>query len=100
LAATKGAHYGWALFKPESEALDVLHRFLSEDALVLPVGIAVPLSAARQVFDHVAQQRPGRAILLPGPHDRVRAMTNQEVLEDASRSLARCAGPNQEAVRH
>jgi reticulon-4-interacting protein 1, mitochondrial len=100
LAATKGAHYGWVLFKPESEALDALHRFLSEDALVLPVGIAVPLSAARQAFDHVAQQRPGRAILLAGRRDPVRAMTNQDVLEDASRSLACCAGPAQAAVRH
>lgn len=65
LAAAKGARYGWVIFKPEEEALDVLQRLLSENALALPVGISVPLSEARQAFDHVAQQRSGRAILLP-----------------------------------
>lgn len=65
LAAAKGARYGWIVFKPEEEALDALHRLLSEDALVLPVGISLPLSEARQAFDHVARQQPGRAILLP-----------------------------------
>lgn len=65
LAAAKGARYGWVIFKPEAEALDVLQRLLSENALALPVGISVPLSEARWAFDHVAQQRSGRAILLP-----------------------------------
>lgn len=63
LAAAKGARYGWVIFKPEKEALDVLHKLLSQGALALPVGITVPLSSARQAFDHVAQQRSGRAIL-------------------------------------
>ncbi|MNZ82030.1 hypothetical protein D3C78_1007170 [compost metagenome] len=65
LAAAKGASYGWVVFKPEDEALDALHRLLGEGALALPVGIAVPLSAARQAFDHVVRQQPGRAMLLP-----------------------------------
>jgi NADPH:quinone reductase-like Zn-dependent oxidoreductase len=65
LAAAKGAQYGWVVFKPEAEALDALHRLLSEDALSLPVGISVPLPNARQAFDHVTQQQPGRAVLLP-----------------------------------
>jgi reticulon-4-interacting protein 1, mitochondrial len=65
LAAGKGARYGWVVFQPEEEALDALYRFLSDGALALPIGIAVPLSAAQQAFDHVAQQLPGRAILLP-----------------------------------
>jgi NADPH:quinone reductase-like Zn-dependent oxidoreductase len=64
LAAGKGARYGWVIFKPEEEALEVLHKLLSQSALALPVGIAVPLSGAQQAFDHVAQQRSGRAILL------------------------------------
>ena len=65
LAAAKGARYGWVVFNPEEEAIDVLYRLLGEGALTLPVGIAVPLSAARQAFDHVVRQQPGRAILLP-----------------------------------
>ena len=65
LAAAKGARYGWVVFKPEDEALDALHRLLSEGTLALPVGISVPLSEARQAFDNVARQQPGRAVLLP-----------------------------------
>lgn len=65
LAAAKGARYGWVVFKPEEEALDVLHGLLGEGALKLPVGIAVPFASARLAFDHVAWQRPGRALLLP-----------------------------------
>nr|WP_176947289.1 alcohol dehydrogenase catalytic domain-containing protein [Pseudomonas benzenivorans] len=65
LATAKGANYGWVVFKPEDEALDALQRLLDEDALALPVGISVPLSAAGQAFAHVARQHPGRAILLP-----------------------------------
>jgi NADPH:quinone reductase-like Zn-dependent oxidoreductase len=65
LAAAKGARYAWVVFKPEAEALDALQRLLAEGALALPVGIAVPLSAAGQAFDHVARQLPGRAVLLP-----------------------------------
>lgn len=64
LASAKSARYGWVIFKPEEDALEVLHKLLSQGALVLPVGIAVPLSGAQQAFDHVAQQRSGRAILL------------------------------------
>jgi NADPH:quinone reductase-like Zn-dependent oxidoreductase len=65
LAAAKRARYGWVVFRPEDEALDALHRLLSEGALTLPVGIAVPLSSADLAFDHVARQLAGRAILLP-----------------------------------
>lgn len=65
LAAAKGARYGWVIFKPEAEALDMLHRALADRSLVLPVGISVPFSEARQAFEHVALQQPGRAILLP-----------------------------------
>ena len=65
LAATKGARYGWVIFKPEAEALDALQRLLAQGALALPVGIAVPMSSAGQAFDHVARQLPGRAVLLP-----------------------------------
>jgi len=42
-----------------------LQRLLRTGALALPIGISVPLSEARQAFDHVARQQPGRAILLP-----------------------------------
>lgn len=65
LAAAKGARYGWVVFKPEDEALDTLQRLLRAGALALPVGIAVPMSEAGQVFEHVARQLPGRAVLLP-----------------------------------
>lgn len=65
LAAAKGVAYGWVIFKPEEEALEELHGLLSQGALALPVGIAVPLADAQQAFDHVAQQRSGRAVLLP-----------------------------------
>ncbi|WP_137820565.1 hypothetical protein [Pseudomonas sp. 2FG] len=65
LAGAKGARYGWVVFKPEDEALDALQRLLREGALALPVGIAVPLSAAGQAFDRAARQLPGRALLLP-----------------------------------
>lgn len=65
LAAAKGARYGWVVFKPDEEALAALHQFLNQHLLVLPLGVTVPLSAARQAFGHVAHQQPGRAILLP-----------------------------------
>jgi len=65
LAAAKGARYGWVAFKPEGEALDALQHLLRQGILALPVGISVPLADARQAFDHVALQRPGRAVLLP-----------------------------------
>jgi NADPH:quinone reductase-like Zn-dependent oxidoreductase len=65
LAAAKGARYGWVVFRPDSDALDVLHGLLTEGALALPVGMAVPFSGARKAFDHVAWLQPGRAVLLP-----------------------------------
>ena len=65
MVADKGARYGWVVFKPEEEALDALTRMLSENALALPVGAAVPLSDAKLAFEHVAGQRSGRAVLLP-----------------------------------
>lgn len=65
LAAAKGARYGWVVFQAEEEALDALHRLLSEGVLALPVGTALPLAAAGQAFAHTARQLPGRAVLLP-----------------------------------
>lgn len=64
LAGLKGARYGWVVFKPDHEALDALQRLLNDGVLALPVGISVPMSEARQAFDHVARQLPGRALLL------------------------------------
>lgn len=64
-AAAKGARYGWVVFNPEEEALDVLVGLLVEKHLALPVGITTPLCGASAAFKHVAQQRPGRAVLLP-----------------------------------
>lgn len=65
LAAAKGARYGWVVFNPEKEALDVLQRLIGEGGLALPVGLAVPLSSAEKAFDHVVRHLPGRALLLP-----------------------------------
>lgn len=65
LAAAKAARYGWVVFKPDEGALEAMIRFLAEGVLELPAGLVVPLSAATEAFDHVARQRPGRAILLP-----------------------------------
>lgn len=64
-AAAKGARHGWVVFRPDDDALDALVRYLNEGLLELPVGLSVPLSAAARAFEHVAAQRPGRAILLP-----------------------------------
>lgn len=65
MAAAKGARYGWIVFAPEEEALDVMTKLLGDKQLTLPIGITKPFSAARDAFEHVAQQRPGRAVLFP-----------------------------------
>lgn len=64
LARSKGAAYGWTIFRPDGEALDMLVNQLNGPApLKLPIGIAAPLTAAADAFAHVAQQRRGRAVL-------------------------------------
>jgi len=67
LAAAVGAatRYSWVVFRPSTLALDALAHGLSERGLHLPIGLSVPLSSGALAFEHVAQQRPGRAILLP-----------------------------------
>jgi NADPH:quinone reductase-like Zn-dependent oxidoreductase len=67
LVAAKGpaTRYAWVVFRPESRALDALGELLSGNLLRLPVGLAVPLAEARRAFTHVAEQRPGRAVLIP-----------------------------------
>jgi NADPH:quinone reductase-like Zn-dependent oxidoreductase len=67
LVATRGpaARYAWVVFRPETRALDALGELLSGSLLRLPVGLAVPLAEARRAFIHVAEQRPGRAVLIP-----------------------------------
>ncbi len=57
--------YAWVVFGPSASALDALHGFLTGPGLSLPIGVSVPLSQGQAAFAHVAQQRAGRAILLP-----------------------------------
>lgn len=64
-AAAVGGRYSWVVFRPSTQALDALALGLSECGLHLPIGLSVPLSKGAMAFEHVAQQRPGRAILLP-----------------------------------
>jgi len=63
IAAAKGARYQWVIFRPDREALDVLHEFLSRGRLTLEVGIAATLQDAGAAFDHVARRKAGRAAL-------------------------------------
>ncbi|CAH0352383.1 alcohol dehydrogenase catalytic domain-containing protein [Aquabacterium sp. CECT 9606] len=64
--AGRGTRYAWTIFQPSVEALDALHGLLAANiGLQLPIGLAVPLAQGVQAFAHVAQQRPGRAILIP-----------------------------------
>lgn len=57
--------YAWVIFSPSEPALDALQSLLRGTGLQLPLGLCVPLSQGQTAFAHVAQQRPGRAILLP-----------------------------------
>ena len=65
LADAKGAQYRWIIFQPDGNALDMLHQFLTKGALTLSVGVSVPLSDAKLAFEHAAQHKKGRVILLP-----------------------------------
>jgi reticulon-4-interacting protein 1, mitochondrial len=62
---TPGARYDWTLFKPDSEALDVLVAGLRERIFSLPVGTCASFDNAMTVFAHVAAGKSGRAVLLP-----------------------------------
>jgi NADPH:quinone reductase-like Zn-dependent oxidoreductase len=66
-AAALGAatRYAWVVFQPSTQALDALAHGLSVGRLHLPIGLTASLSQGTMAFEHVAQQRQGRAILLP-----------------------------------
>ena len=64
-ARSGAANYAWTLFKPDRAALDALEAGVRRGIYSLPVGIAKPFEAAADVFDHVAQGKPGRGVLLP-----------------------------------
>ena len=68
LAAARGkaTRYAWVLFQPGVDALDALEALLPQLRLALPVGLTVPLAEGARAFQHVDEQRPGRAVLLPG----------------------------------
>lgn len=63
-AGGRGTRYAWTIFRPDTKALDALQLLLmARIGLHLPIGLITPLSHGEQAFAHVAQQRPGRAIL-------------------------------------
>jgi len=64
-ARSGAATYAWTLFKPDRCALEALEAGVRRGIYSLPVGIARPFEAAAAVFDHVAQGKPGRGVLLP-----------------------------------
>lgn len=64
-AVGPSTRYAWVVFRPSAPALDALQSLLTGTGLHLPIGLSVPLSQGQRAFAHVAQQRPGRAILLP-----------------------------------
>lgn len=65
-AGGRGTRYAWTIFQPNVQALDALEALLGSSAgLRLPIGLTVPLAQGEQAFAHVAQQRAGRAILMP-----------------------------------
>ncbi|HET7203668.1 MAG TPA: alcohol dehydrogenase catalytic domain-containing protein [Steroidobacteraceae bacterium] len=59
------ARYGWTLFQPDAEALDVLAAGLRERKFSLEVGLRAPLEDASAAFAHVTMGKAGRAVLLP-----------------------------------
>jgi hypothetical protein len=65
LANAKGARYRWTIFQPDEGALDMLHRLLARGALTLSVGVSVSFDNADLAFEHAADHKQGRAILLP-----------------------------------
>lgn len=65
-AAGHGTRYAWTIFQPSADALHDLEKLLLANiGLHLPIGVIVPLAQGEQAFAHVAQQRAGRAILMP-----------------------------------
>jgi len=64
-ARSPQARYGWTLFKPDREALDVLDAGLQARKFSLPIGIRAALQDARTAFAHVDAGQSGRAVLLP-----------------------------------
>jgi reticulon-4-interacting protein 1, mitochondrial len=56
--------YAWVVFRPSTQALDALAHEVTAQGLHLPIGLTVPLAQGPLAFEHVARQRPGRAILL------------------------------------
>ncbi|RRS02349.1 zinc-binding alcohol dehydrogenase [Aquabacterium soli] len=65
-AGGRGTRYAWTIFQPSTEALHALEALLLANVgLHLPIGLIIPIAQGEQAFAHVAQQRPGRAILMP-----------------------------------
>jgi NADPH:quinone reductase-like Zn-dependent oxidoreductase len=64
-AAGPSTRYAWVVFRPSAPALNALQSLRPGTGLRLPIGLSVPLSQGQIAFEHVAQQRAGRAILLP-----------------------------------
>jgi hypothetical protein len=58
-------HYAWTLFRPDRAALSELARLVEQSGVSLPIGLARPLEAAADAFDHVRKGKPGRALLVP-----------------------------------
>lgn len=63
-AASRGAKYSWTVFKTDPGALKTLAGFLASGNLSLPVGAVVPVSQAIAAFDHVLNQKNGRAVII------------------------------------
>ena len=59
------ARYGWTLFKPDAEALEVLAAGLRERRFSLTVGFRASLEDASAAFEHVTMGKAGRAVLRP-----------------------------------
>lgn len=64
-AVGASTRYAWVVFRPCAQALDALAHELNAQGLHLPIGLSAPLAQGPIAFEHVAQQRSGRAILLP-----------------------------------
>lgn len=61
-----GTRYAWTIFRPDDQALNALQHLLKgPTGLHLPIGLQTSLAQAELAFDHVAQQRAGRAVLRP-----------------------------------
>ena len=64
-ALPKGAqHYAWTVFRPEAAALQELRQLVEQQRCGLSIGMRTPLAGATQAFDHVANRRRGRALIL------------------------------------